>query len=358
MNNYMKCIIVFSSSVLFIICLASYLIDPYGVYILYKDSFPRKVAAADKGRTVKPYQVLNTSPFTLLVGNSRVEIGMPDEHPFYQGKPVYNMGLPGASINMQYSYALYSINNNSSVKQVVISVDFLDFTSREEEIILSPVDQDWRWRLKGFSSESFADIRRYTSERISMLFSQSAIFDSIKTVAAQKSNVNSLNRFGFNDGRLYHFHVKNEGFGALYRQKEQELDKRLSSQNLVFTEKSYHLRTLEKFINELIKKEIKVYLFINPYQYPYLNKLSQYNLDSHFENWKIQLAKLAARYNLNLYDFAIYSPIVTETIVSPSSKNIDHSKYFWEPSHYRPALGELILFILQHGDCAEHCEIK
>lgn len=357
MKRYLFLLMAFSAGAFLLLSTINYFIDPYGIYQLEHDYFPRKVAAADKGRTVKPYQALNVKPHTVLVGNSRVEIGMPVVHAFYQNKPVYNMGLPGAGLSMQYAYARHVINNSNSVKQVVIALDFLDFTSRPDNIITSTDNSNWLWRLQGFDSKHLSDKRRYVAEQISLLFSLSALTDSVKTVVAQNHNLNALNLHGFNDGKLYHFHVANEGFGALYQQKLQELDQRLSSQPLIFSHQSYHLHELDSFITELKQQNIAVYLLINPYQQPYLSKLTQYQLDDHLQNWKTQLAKLAMNHGLSLFDFAITSSLVTQ-IVDPASKTAADSRYFWEPAHYRPAFGELILESLLKADCEQLCLIK
>lgn len=356
MKNYLRFMLVFIVSGLLLLCAASYLLDPYGIYAHYKDIFPRKVAAADKGRTVKPYQTLISKPFTLLVGNYRVEIGMPPEHAFYQGKTVYNMGLPGASISMQYGYAMHAINQSASVKQVIIALNLLDFTSRAENIVTKIDNSGWQWRLEALNSESFADKRRYLAEMISLFFSLTALTDSVKTIVAHQSNVNALNRFGFNDGRVYHFHVANEGFGALYQQKAQEIDQRLGSQQLVFNRHSYHLAELDSFITQLKKQNIAVYLLINPYQQPYLDQLTEHKLEQHLYDWKEQMIQLAKQHQLALLDFAISSSLVTD-VVEPNSKVAEDSPYFWEPAHYRPAFGDLILNSLLMNNCHQICKL-
>ena len=188
-----------------------------------------------------------------------------------------------------------------------------------------------------------------------MFFSLSAITDSIVTVITQNNNVNALNRFGFNDGNLYQFHVAAEGFGALYRQKSEELDSRLSKQTLIFSEKSYELGELDNFINQLKDKNIKIYLIINPYQQPYLDKIKQYELSEQLTIWKQAMKSVAAKHQLTLFDFAISSDLVTNVVV-PTSKNPDDSAFFWEPAHYRPAFGELILKTLSTDECLQLCQ--
>lgn len=356
MKHYLKLLALFTLIILIFFCALSYWIDPYGIYPHQNELFPRKVAAANRSRTVKPYQVQNLTPYTLLVGNSRVELGMPVSHTFYQEKPAYNMGLPGAGIAMQYDYAMHAVKSTDSVKQVVIALDFLDFTTRMDTSSIKPRPERWRWRLVNDDvAPSFDQLKKRYAERLSFLFSLSAITDSVETIVAQNSSANALDTYGFMDGRLFYFHVASEGFGALYRQKEAELDSRLSSQQLIFTEQSGYVTELDQFIRLLKQHNIDIYLIINPYQQPYLDKLFQYQLGDHFSNWKHQMKQLAASHSLSLFDFAIPSPLVTE-VVSPDSRNVKDSPYFWEPAHYRKAFGALILNTLLTGECNELCQ--
>lgn len=357
MKHYLKLVLVFISTGLFLLIAFSYWLDPYGIYLHSSDTFPRKIAAADKGRTVKPYQVMHAAPYTLLIGNSRIELGMPFEHPFYQDKPVYNMGLPGAGITMQYDYAKHAIANNDSIKQIVIALDFLDFSSRANHINTQVDNSSWRWRLTSDdNAKSLTEKRHYYAEKMSLLFSLTAITDNIGTVFLQNNNVNALSRFGFNDGKLYQFHVAAEGFGALYQQKAEELDNSLSNKQLVFAKSSYHLNELDNFLDLLKQNNITVFLLINPYQKPYLDKIKQHQLDSHFIVWKQELASLAAQHQLMLFDYAIRSHLVNK-VVSAQSRDAEDSPYFWEPAHYRPAFGSLILQSFSTKNCNKLCHI-
>lgn len=354
MNSYLRLLSFFMLSGFILLCVCSYLIDPYGLRSGAADAFARKVAAADKGRTIKPYQVKNEAPFTVLVGNSRVEIGMPSQHAFYQQLPVYNMGLPGAGVAMQYDYALHAIQLHDSVKQVVIALDILDFTSTDGQP-LTNVKRNWAWRL-ATAPDSWQTQWQQQVERLGLLFSLSAINDSLYTLFWQNAQVNALDRSGFNDGGIYHYQVKYEGFAALYQQKEAELSKRLQRQALAFNPQSYQMRELAHFISSLKARGIQPYLLINPYQKPYVELLAQFQLQDDLKLWKAALAELATQHQLPIYDFAISSEI-TDKVVDLNSHNESDSPYFWEPAHYRPALGTLMLDALMQQQCANLCQL-
>ncbi len=91
-------------------------------------------------------------------------------------------------------------------------------------------------------------------------------------------------------------------------------------------------------------------LFINPYQYQYLDLIEQHGLQTSFVSWKQAIQQVAGRFHLPLYDFAIRSEPVS-TPVSLVSKQLQDNRYLWEPAHYRRAFGELMLNVWQQQRC-------
>lgn len=326
-------------------------VDPYGLF-RYSDNdyFPRKTSASNKGRLVKSYQVEGQQIETLIIGNSRVEIGMPQNHFFY-GKSVFNIGLPGAGLLMQYDYGWHAVKSSKGVKKVLIAVDFVDFLSKEG-IEISWRGQ-WQSRLKYQlpNGEQVTDNKIYRAkEFLSFLFSQDAIIDSILTVITQRKNINSLSYNGFNDGRLYIDLVSVEGYGSLYKQKNVELRQRLSEQSIRFNIQSDYFLMLEKFVSLLQSENIEVIIFVNPYQEPYLDIVNEAGFKLDLERWKVRIKQLASQKRVDFYDFSILSLPVRD--VAPlNSRNPNDNEYFWEPAHYKQKLGTLMLDAIQHKDC-------
>jgi len=349
MANYLRYFAGFILLLLGGLLAASYWIDPYGVWQA-NDSWPRKVAAADKGRQIKSYQGLQQDPAVLIVGNSRVEIGLPPTHPFYQGR-VYNLGLPGAGVVMQYDYAWHLIRSGTGVKQLLLAVDFVDFLNvKPTELTLKG---DWQQRLNYWlvaPDEHQANLWLQSKEQLSLLFSQTALQDSALTLLGQQRDINALAVNGFNDGRLYHNIVRTEGFAALYQQKIAELQQRLQRPGLRWDLAGHEFLALETFLQLVQREGIAVTLFINPYQYQYLDLIEQHGLQTSFVSWKQAIQQVAGRFHLPLYDFAIRSEPVS-TPVSLVSKQLQDNRYFWEPAHYRRAFGELMLNVWQQQRC-------
>lgn len=74
----------------------NYWVDPYGLYWPYSEGDWKPNGAA-QGELVKPYLVLKHSPRTLILGNSRAEVGFDPEDAAWSesAQPVYNLALPG-----------------------------------------------------------------------------------------------------------------------------------------------------------------------------------------------------------------------------------------------------------------------
>jgi hypothetical protein len=331
----------------------AYLVNPYAVFSvdLFQVLTERKTAAADKGRTIKSYQVLKQRPQILLIGNSRVEVGLPPDHPFYRGK-VFNLGLPGAGVVMQYDYGWHAIQSTQTVTEVVIAIDFVDFltkNSTKDQLMLG----EWQNRLNFQLSTGVQPVAQQwfqLKEKLSFLVSQTAFVDTLLTLVQQQRDVNALSATGFSDGRLYHQQVKDEGFDALYQQKQHELNERLKNTTLKLTHTSEAFRALKLFLQLLAEKKIAVTLLINPYHSPYLDIINQNGLMDEFTSWKFIMTELARLYQLPLYDFSIRSPLVMQPLLK-NSHNIADNKWFWEPAHYRHAFGKLMLDALAQKSC-------
>lgn len=353
MKTYLRTFTIALLGMFIVMGMFSYVLDPYAVFGVESVSGlnERKTAAADKGRMIKSYQVIQQQPQVLLVGNSRIEIGLPKTHQFYRG-PVFNLGLPGASVMMQYDYAWHAIKSTKSVREIVIAIDFVDFLSvgSSEK---PPVNGSWQTRLHYTLSTDSVSVTRsdvQLKEQLSFLLSKSAIEDTFLTLVQQRWEVNALDATGFNDGLLYHHVVRAEGFAALYQQKQHELNTRLANPKLRLDTQSNEFRVFSLFLQRLANEGLEVSLFINPYHYPYLDVIANNGLGDEFKKWKEWVADIAIHFQIPLYDFSIQSPLVMQPLVTPS-RNIDDNQWFWEPAHYRRAFGTLILDVLTQKNC-------
>ena len=197
------------------VSLANWYVDPYGMY--WSDTWQgfnaKKPQSGKRVRVVKPYRVERVQPEILLVGNSRVEMGIDPLSPRFDGASVYSVAMPGVSVERQLTEASVQIANNPSLKQIYLSVDYLDFLYSEAEL---EVFNQKGWEPPLVRPES--NIQQL-SDVASMLFSLDTAINSIKTVFGQSIDANHITAEGFNQPDGYLAIMRSEGIRALFRQK-------------------------------------------------------------------------------------------------------------------------------------------
>ncbi|MFC7049586.1 hypothetical protein [Emcibacter nanhaiensis] len=293
----------------------------------------------------------------LIVGNSRVEMGLDPDNALFKsrGDRVFNLGLPGSPIGMQYGYAL-DVVRDKDIKMVLIGVDFLDFVttadSTPENWPPAPRDYDKR-RKYDWDGHANPDYRLQKLRDLALpLISLSGVLDSISTLSGQKPNSSSLTADGFNPGRDMAWNTKKEGVLALFRQKTPQLVQSFTRKDWRAFYGAGHwsneLALLDRFVRELRARDIEVHIFVNPYHIHYLQVIDRAGLWMEFEKWKMALTTFEDYGDgVQVVDFSRITPFHTEPVLSAGRTPL---KWFWEPAHYRRELGDLMIRRLL-GDC-------
>lgn len=341
--------------VLGLIAVVNWYMDPFAMYWspLHHSINEFKTEAGTRSRITKIHQVQRVSPEILLVGNSRIEMGISPRSPLFGDKTIYNQGMPGAHVIMQLDYAIDAIKTTPNIKQLFVSVDFLDFLLNKKQSSLSANDlthsirSSYKFRLKSFDDGLSARVARF-KEQSGLIFSLDALTASVNTLVKQNTNTSSIDEYGFNTALSYIDIMKNEGIRPLFTQKLEEISSRLKEPVSITSfdnvDTSPYIEHLVQFIDFAQQRNIKITLFINPYHYSYLHTLADSQQWTNFQQWKRLLThNISDRYtnNVVLWDFSGFNTITNEkvTIETPSQ----HMKWFWEPAHYRKELGEIML---------------
>jgi hypothetical protein len=350
---------------LFSIATFNWFIDPFGMYWspVIESVNTVKPEAATRSRITKAYQAEKVNPQILIVGNSRVEMGLNPVSEAFSGKTVYNQGMPGASVEMQIDYVIDTIANNNGIERILIGVDFVDFLLNKQQ-----VQSDSNKSLPGYafrlsSLDQYNESAKFErlKEKISLVFSLDAFSASVSTLLQQKSTVSSIVSNGFNTASSYIGIMNTEGIKPLFKQKITELSSKLKRKSALLTSSdkapySPIFAQLGRLIDSANKQKIKVDFFINPYHISYLHTLSANNQWHNFELWKKTLVDYLAEKQgeqFSLWDFSGFNTIINEPVPLASPKK--QMQWFWEPAHYKKELGELILFtLLKHDKVNPH----
>jgi hypothetical protein len=342
-------------------------VDPYGIFgVPQVDGFNLvKPAAPTRSRISKPSQGHRVQPATLIMGNSRPEMGLDPEDPNWrlEHQPVYNQGLPGSSVYMMLRNA-QDLVSGGSVQLVFWGLDFTDFVFRtegsEDACQWPPQRQDWESRLRVRYDMSPARgwrLERAKDAAIAAL-SADALRDSLITVMSQKRRgAANLTDRGFNPAADYLPIVRAEGQQILFMQKNAEMQERLEGAGWRIVDgacdSSESFRSVDELLQVARAMGVRVVLFVNPYHDDYQRVIWQAQLWPLFAEWKRLLAqRYAGVPGVEVWDFSLLNGYTTEP-PPPAGDRSSMLRWFWEPAHYRAELGTLMLSQMLHGEVPE-----
>jgi len=312
-------------------------------------------------RLMKKYHPSQGRHNALIVGNSRVEMGLdPAHHCFREaGVNVYNLGVPGAPVQMQLAYAL-NVIYQQDIDTVFLSADLADFVWAEslDDFGLIPLEE---YSVEGFELTAagkpnpdhmvplFLDYYR-------CLFSLDSLIASISTLVGQTSAGPDRDEAGYNPARDWANLVQIEGPRALFDIKFNELNRYFFMQWYMFDRQGRidpSFADLAVFLDIAMKQGIKVYFLVNPFHQSYWDLLREGGHMPMYEEWLDELKAIVARYpaeSVSFWDFSGDSPFVQEPVPEPG-RNSAPLHWFWEPSHYRQELGDLMLDSMLSESC-------
>ncbi len=324
----------------------------------------KKTAIANYSALYKPYNVTKIQPQTVIVGNSRPEMGIDPESSCWPARngTVYNLTFPGLSTHAQVG-ALFHASMTSRVQYILLGVDFSDFLYNRQEV----KEVKFPERGSEFFNRLLVDERfensgkdwlKTSQDYASTLFSLNTLFDSIFTVFTQSPGSTDRTSLGFNPAFDYDEIIHHEGTWVLFEQKLDEMSERFSRpKQTIYDSKqwSLELKSIERAMQLAIERDIQLILFINPYHYTYLESIYDAGYWNEFEDFKRSLTNLVnqyGEYQIALWDFSLYSKYTVSSVPEKSDNN-NRLSWFWEPAHYKAELGELLLAKMLGQDCVD-----
>lgn len=342
------------------------LVDPYGLFDSRRiQGFNAiKPVAASHVRIAKPYQVLLFAPRTVIGGNSRPEIGLDPANPCWpsDSRPAFNLGLPGSSVYMQARLLQHAIAG-SGANRVLWGLDFIDFMSPHRnrrnrwEMPQRHLPFEDRLSINSDGSSNRDYPWQSLVDHFQALGSLSATKDSLVTLLGQdNAYASSIRRDGFNPARDYLDIISWEGQNVLFQQKTKELLATFSRPGLNLyvpgTRWSGEFESVDRLLAFAGSRKVEVVLFINPYHIEYLAAIESTGNWDNLEQWKRQLAELAARSGVVLWDFSGIDHRTVEK-VPPAGDRKRIMSWFWEPAHYRKRFGDLMLNRMLQRHCGD-----
>ena len=330
-------------------------VDPYSVFGLPRVAGfnAQKAKASTYTPLVKAYQIERAKPVTVLLGTSRVDIGLDPVHPAWPGRaqPVYNYGLPEASIltmPQQLSHALRA----GSVRTAVVALEFQDFLRGQIHHSGQPDEVEGRFLALAQDRSQWRHMRQAVFDNFTAAMTLGALLDSVGTVSQQRSSAaGDVTDAGLTSETPYADLVRKEGHHDLFLQKDigivrarKQAARVLAGRHVEFAE----IAQLRALIELCRARGIELKLLIPPYHAHYLEIVDATGLWGRFEDWKRALIKVVAEYQgqpgpgLSLWDFATYDTYTTEPVPAKGDRETA-LQWFWEPVHFKKALGDIML---------------
>jgi hypothetical protein len=330
-------------------------VDPYGAYrlVVVEGFNARKPGASAQGPLVKAYGVERERPRGLVLGNSRAEVGFDPGHPAWpeSSRPVYNAALPGTGTREGLRYLQHALAG-SPLGTVVLGLDFMDFLVAPEAPPRESGGSQLERRLRVLDTGEPNPLRllqRALDTRVTLL-SLDALLSAVGTVAAARDGLAAdLTDRGFNPMRDYERIAAQEGYWALFAQRDTENLKayRQRPRNLfrVGSRSSGPLEELRAIVRTCARAGTDLHLVIYPYHANLLETFRVTGLWEPFEEWKRALVEVVedeASPRVALWDFSGYNPVTTEPVPPPGDTGTV-LRWYWEAGHFKKALGDRVL---------------
>jgi hypothetical protein len=331
-------------------------VDPYLLF-----NMPRLAGFNDKKpsveteeRLIKAYEVVRAAPNGLILGTSRVAIGLDTAHAAWPAKarPVYNLGIAGADPFTSYRY-LQHVLAHRDVTVVILGLDFEYFLVGKKRDRSAPlafesylsVDRDGRWD----PSRRWYHLRDLAESTLSL----EALADSLATIkASRRSETLDVSPSGNLSEAGFRRETAELGAAPLFAQRNlyniRTYRGRTFPQDGAGQADAPVLADLRAIIALCRARGIQLELFAQPMHADLLETLDLLGAWPAYEAWKRELVEVSRGGSsgkgaaVRVWDFGGYDQYSTETLPENSDRGA-RLRWFWEPSHYTKALGSLIL---------------
>lgn len=336
---YLRTFCVMASGALLLVTGLNYVIDPYLTHQwdtpLLQRLRPVREKLSPWGKT---YAVAKYRPSILYIGNSRTELGLPTTEPtLFSGHSVFNAALSGASAGDAITMVGHSARV-SRLNTVVWGIDAPSFS-----MVIGSSGLEPELTTAGplfFTRRALLNIKR------GLTLDMTA--DSLRQITGKFGAVcrSSLAFYGQRDESCIADRIA--GWGGTSAAMAPRLREFAAGDGPT----PAALHAFEASVSQLCQGGTRVRLYINPTHALSMDVLYWAGKWPAMEAWQRDLAALGQRQrdagcDLAIVDFSGYNSITSETI--PQASHRHDMAYYWEASHYRTNVGNLILQRLFHG---------
>ncbi len=327
------------------------LVDPYGMFGMPRVSHVTalKFAAASRLRLSKAYRVALADPATLVTGSSITNLGIDPASAAWQPahRPVFNLGLDGATLAEQRRYFL----NALAVSRPRLVVFFTSF----EDMMPQPpgagfedgaVQPELRTLDDGRPNPAFP--LAHLKDIVSATLSFRALADSGLTLVRQSGAwINYQTDAGFEIHAPEEMYAATQGARAAVDKMNRVMARRMIAWS---GHPDWSLEPLDVMIRAARARGADVVVVIPPGHADIVEIHRQLGLADRVEAWRLALVQLVdgeaealgGHEHVRLWDFNRLSGYTTAAFTARGASAGDDG-WFWDTTHFKPELGSLII---------------
>jgi hypothetical protein len=291
----------------------------------------------------KDYLFARMRPVGLLLGSSKVDLGMDPESRFWpeNARPAFDYGVPGAGLRDELADLRRAVGLGT-VRRVLVVLDIQEFMkppSAVEPALLAA--RTWVQHVR--------DIVLAT-------LSLDALRASIATVIAQRQpHPIDLSPDGATNDQGFRNEVETDGYETLFVQKEMENTKYLA--RLAASLRAHpdagiaNLDQVADIIAICRRHRIALDFAVAPLHSDLLTQIDRAGLWPRYQRAKAALTRLITPKGggaVRLWDFSGFDAVSTEPVPTRAEHSAE-TRWFWEPGHFKRALGDKILTAIYGG---------
>jgi len=341
-----------------LVAVVNVVVNPYDLFDMPRIAGVNVLKPAIKNHAAltKAWQIERADPVTAVLGTSRAYLGVDSASPNWPDdyRPVYNYGLPGTNMSRSLLRELREAWSTGHLRHAVAFLDVPAFLEPDR-----PVRGEEDERRLVYLDDGSANARMWLQrldDRFLSIFTLSALGDSLRTVMAQKSGgqVLDLRADGTSTDADFAAAARAEGMNAVFAQKDLENLARLPDFRRALADWRGPMPNLG-IVREMIlfcqEHGITLTLILGSSHADGMEIYRRAGLWPRIEQIKADLADLVTEANdpsITAWDFVEYAPWTTE-ILPPPGDLTTPIEWFWEPVHFKRALGEVMLRRVFHG---------
>lgn len=317
--------------------------DPFDIFdgLRIEGINAKKPAFFTHLRLSKAFAVYKFKPTAIILGSSRSEIGIDPQHPGWGNQHVYNLGLANVNIYevlryLQHAQAIHPL------KQVILMLDFFMFDSANNNN-----QQDFNEHRLSVSLDGV--LQNQGRDIFSAVASLDALSNSIDTFFKQDM-ISDYHPNGMQKPTKMQSVIKKyNGYRSTFKTNESNFFNKAYQDFTIKTPDQNNWEVYQQIISFAYKQGIDLRMAISPSharRFELIGAMGNWDI---FEQWKHQLLQISEEEAAKLskppfpiWDFSGFNYYTTEEVPRLSDSNAK-MQWYWESSHFKKELGDLVL---------------